>query len=159
MYLVPADGMVGFCNEVNDGSEPASGRSGSYLLRRGDEKLKVTGMPDVPREYRPYLLKEPITAEITAVGRYRTHPGLAGTTFRETTVTVNAGKRNGLLPGMELVVTSPDMVERVKITKVSEEAAEGTVTQSGDTDRAPKVGWKLSTWAPWHTKRDNQPKK
>src|SRR5438128_6024543 len=70
-YLVPADDVVGFCNRVNDGSEPRDGAHGFFLLRKDDEKKQVAGSPKVPKEFEPYLLSEPIVAEIVSVRAYK----------------------------------------------------------------------------------------
>jgi hypothetical protein len=107
----------------------------------------------VPKEYQRYLLKEPVTAEIIAVGKT-----VAGSSKyleeQETAVTINAGKAAGLLPGMILHPTysdNQDSSATVKITKVEADKGEGVLSQSGPSYSAPKVGWKLSTWAWWHT--------
>jgi hypothetical protein len=58
-YLIPADDLVDFCNSINGGREPRTGSHGFHLLRRGDEKKKVTLFPKVPDEYKQYLLAKP----------------------------------------------------------------------------------------------------
>ena len=149
MYLVPTKEIVGFCNEVNSGSEPRKELHGRYLLRRGDEKRQATGDPAVPAEYQSYLLKRPIEAEITKIGKVVTRPSKADFKFKDTTVTINAGKKHGLQSGMELYVTAPDrLVERVEIASVVDAESQGVITQIGEDEPAPKVGWKLSTRAP-----------
>ncbi len=50
-YLIPTNKVVGFCNDVNDGSEPRTDVHGSFLLRRGDEKKRVKGPPPLPAKY------------------------------------------------------------------------------------------------------------
>ncbi len=150
-YLIPADDIVGFCNNVNKGSEPRAELHGNYLIRNGDENKKATGFPNIPKEFKPYLLENPIQAEIVSVGKYTTKPSVCEWKFKETPVSLNAGKKQGLLPGMELNVFKPDnIVESVKITKVGEENSEALMTQVGEEELGPKIGWKLSTRAPWH---------
>jgi hypothetical protein len=159
-YMIPADEMIRFCNAVNEGSEPHVGVHGSFLLRRGDEEKKASGLPAVPPKYRAYLLKEPINAEIVAVGRSITRLDEADHEFIYATVTVSVGKDRGLLPGMELYVTSPDVgVESVEITTVDRVKAEGIIMQAGEHRRRPQVGWKLSTRAPWNPVEDQAPAK
>ncbi len=149
-YLVPADDIIGFCNNVNSGTEPRNGVHGSYLFRRGDEKTKVTGFPSVPEKYRPCLLTEPINAEIASVAKFTTRTSLADWKFKDTPVTLNVGSTAGVRVGMELYVTQPDdMVESVRITKVDEDRCEAIMTQMGETEPAPKVGWRLSTLPRW----------
>lgn len=150
-YLVPADDIIGFCNNVNMGREPRMNVHGSYLLRRGDEKRDVAGFPEVPNEYRPYLLAEPVEAKIIAVGPYTTRPSITTWKFKDTPVTLDAGTSKGLRVGMELVVTQPqNTVESVRVTKVEADRAEGMMTQAGEEERDPKTGWRLSTRAPWY---------
>ena len=101
-YLVPANAVVGFCNDVNSGREPRKQPHGRFLLRRGDETKKSSGSPAVPPEFQAYLIKQPIEASITQIGKTSTRPSRADFQFKDTTVTRNAGEKQGLHPGMEL---------------------------------------------------------
>ena len=158
MYLVPTKEIVGFCNEVNSGSEPRKELHGRYLLRRGDEKRQATGNPAVPAEYQSYLLKRPIEAAITKIGKVVTRPSKANFKFKDTTVTINAGKKHGLQSGMELYVTDPDrLVETMEIVSVTGSESQGVITQVGEDNPIPKVGWKLSTRAPWRSMDESKP--
>lgn len=151
MYLVPSDDIIGFCNEVNDGSEPRKAGHGSYLLRRGDEKKEVKGFPTIPAKCKTYLLAHPIDVEIVAIGKYTTRPSVCDWKFKDTPVVLNRGKVHGLLKGMKLHVVKPNnVVESVEVTKVEEERSEGIMTQAGEKEAGPQVGWKLSTRCPWH---------
>lgn len=148
-YLIPADDIIKFCNSVNEGEEPRNHAGGFYLLRLGDEKKAVTGLPKVPEEYRPYLLAKPIEATITAVSPYATRPSAATWKFKDTPVTLDIGTRQGLRVGMELFVTSPqNIIESVQIIKAEETHSEGIMTQIGEEEPGPKVGWRLSTQSP-----------
>jgi hypothetical protein len=155
-YLVPADDIIGFCNNINEGREPRMNAHGFYLMRRGDEKKKVIGFPKVPDEYRPYLLAKPIEAIIIAVGPYTTRPSVVEWKFKDTPVTLDAGAKQGLRMGMELVVTKPrDTVESVRITRVEEKRSEAIMIQAGEEEPGPEVGWRLSSQAPWNVRRTN----
>lgn len=158
MYLVPTNEIIGFCNEVNSGSEPRTEPHGSYLLRCGDEKRPATGDPAIPAEYHACLLKRPIEAEIIKIGKVVTRPSKADFKFEDTTVTLNAGKKQKLQPGMELYVTVPDrLVETVKIVSVTDSESEGVIIHvEGDNPR-PKAGWKVSTRPPWRRIEESQP--
>lgn len=150
-YLIAADDMVGFCNNINSGQEPRNDMHGFCLLRRGDESQPVTGLPKVPAEYQEYLLAKPIEATIIAVGSYKTRPSVVDWKFKETPVTIDAGTRQGLRVGMELSITKPgDKVEPVRITQVEEMRSEGVITQIGEGAPGPEVGWRLSTRSPWN---------
>ena len=153
-YLIPADDLVGFCNNINAGSEPRMQDHGSYLLRRGDESKKVTGFPQVPDEYLQYLLEKPIEAKIIAVGAPSTRPSVADWKFKDTPVTIDAGRKHGLRVGMELIVTKPgDAFGSFKITKVAEVSSEAIMTQMGEEGLGPQVRWRLSTQSPWRVER------
>ena len=91
-YLIPPDDFINFCNEVNDGLEPRKGVHGLHLLRRGDEQVEAEGLPTVPEKYRPYLLTDPIEAEIIRVGACT-----SDSDYKNTPVTLNRGKNVGLL--------------------------------------------------------------
>jgi hypothetical protein len=153
-YLIPADDFIGFCNNINEGSEPRNDSHGFYFLRRGDEKKPVTGFPKVPTEYEQYLLAKPIEATIIAVGPYTTRPSVVDWQFKDTPVTIDAGRQQGLRVGMELVVVKPrDTVESVRITKVEEARSDAVMIQAGEDEPGPKIGWRLSTQAPWNVER------
>ena len=151
-YLIPADDVAGFCNSVNDGGEARRNIHGSYFLRRGDEKKAVTGLPNVPVEYRDHLLKTPIEATITEVDVYVTRPSLSEWKFKDTPVVLDAGSSKGLRVGMQMIVINPrDVVENLQITEVGNARAKGVMTQIGEEATGPKSGWRLSTRAPWNT--------
>jgi hypothetical protein len=150
-YLVPADDVVGFCNAVNLGGEPRMNVYGSYLLRDGDEKKSAAGFPELPVQYRPYLLEKPIEAAILKVGPFTLRPSISTWKFKDTPVTLDAGTNKGLLVGMELVVTQPPhIVKSVRLTHVQADHSEGIMDQAGEEEPGPKVGWRLSTRAPWY---------
>jgi hypothetical protein len=147
-YLIPADDIVGFCNKVNAGDEPRKDMHGRYLLRDGDEKKDVKGFPSVPEEFKPHLLANPIEADIVGVGKATLR---SGSEFKETPVTLNSGKKQGLLVGMALEVIMPDnLVESVTVTKVEDERSEALMTQFGEKDAGPQIGWRLSTRCRWN---------
>ena len=141
-YLVPANDMVQFCNEVNSGDEPQEGIHGCYLLRRGDEEKDAQGFPAVPEAFKRFLLRHPIQAEIVDVGKVTLR---SDSKFKETPVTLNRGKKQGLLAGMALQVVKPDnLVEAITVTKVEEERSEAVMTQISE-EAGPQVGWTFST--------------
>jgi hypothetical protein len=153
-YLVPADDIVGFCNRVNQGREPRSEVCGSYLLRDGDEKKEVAGGPELPREFRDYLLARPVEATIVSIGKTTIRPSVTSWDFKDTQVTLSAGDKQCLKVGMELIVTEPRAIPQwVTLTKVESERSEGVLTRYLPDEPAPKTGWKLSTRAPWHAEK------
>lgn len=103
-YLIPEDEMIDFCNHINSGSQSVS-RTARFLWHVDDREKKSRGIPKVPPKYQPYLLKEPISAEVVWIGKTailerndRWPPGR----HRVTNVRLNRGKTDGLLRGMEL---------------------------------------------------------
>lgn len=158
VYLIPSDDVVGFCNKVNEGTEPRDAPHGFYLLRRGDEKKDVTDFPGVPQSYRAYLLGSPITAEIISINSVTTRPSVCEWKFRDTSVTVSAGAAQGLRIGMEMQVIQPrNVVESVTITHVEQSTAQAIMTQAGEESSGPEAGWQLSTRCRWAKERRTTP--
>jgi hypothetical protein len=145
-YLIAPDRIIDFANAINAGTEPSAlfgGRSGLFLLRRGDEKRPVAGRPDIPVEYLSYLLANPVTAKISSVQRTRLQES-----DRITNVTLDAGRAEGLKKGMELFVHSPSSsFASAVVEDVGEHAATAVVEQMlvSNDDPVPAVAWKLST--------------
>ena len=146
LYLIPANKIVPFCNVVNSRSEPRNDVHGFFFLRRDDEKKEAKGKPELPEEFMPYLLDEPVDAAIVSVKDIR------GNGNRKiATIIVNKGKKDGLLPGMELYVVKPDRVyARVILTKVEETQSEGEfILYDVLKTPTPVGGWQLSTCPSW----------
>lgn len=145
-YLIADDEIVDFCNDVNNGREPRIRAHGRHLLRAGDENKQATGEPEVPPQFRKYLLKKPITASIVAAGKASTRPSVSSFNFRDVEVTVDAGSKEGVVPGMDMHAVSPGAAfETVKITRVKDDTAFGIITQIGENQSMPQIGWRFST--------------
>ena len=145
LYLVPPEKMMKFCEGFNSGSYP------SFFFSKVKWGLgrytKLAGLPEVPEEYKKYLLKEPLDAEILSVGEPKQN---------NFPVTLNWGSRHGLYSGMKLHVTlSADSETRflwnsLEITAVSETRANGIFQLREDSQRIePKPGWRLSAPRRW----------
>lgn len=153
-YLIPTDDVIGFCNNVNDGTEPRNYLYGSYLLRDGDEKKAVSGSPALPEKYRSYLLAKPITVEIISVNSVATRPGASEWKMKETIVTLDAGKDKGLWKGMKMMVVKPaNVFQLAVITEIKDSTSQAVVTQFIEEESEPKKGWKLSTRFRWAKER------
>lgn len=149
-YLIPSDKMIDFCNSVNSKSEPRQEIHGRHLLRAGDELKPVKGDPDIPEEYKKYLLKEPVTAEIVSVDKVETRPFAGGGEFQETLVTLNKGISAGLLNGMELYIDDPNYcVGSVVLQEVNPHESKGIMRQFVEEKQMPQVGSKFSTLPHW----------
>lgn len=108
-YLVGEDDVRAFCNAANLGVEPRKDMwkdaeymsiyrlayLGIFYLRDGDEEKQVTGLPEVPAQWKSYLLKKPVGARVLSVEADRT-------------ATISAGVRQGLKVGMLLAVEGDD---------------------------------------------------
>jgi hypothetical protein len=146
LYLMDEDDLRGFCNAVNAGFEPRGGEDdpnyspllrgvhfGSFYLREGDEKKKVTGEPELPGGWRRFLLKEPVEGLVLSVGG------------GEGEAVVNVGARKGLRPGMLLFIVSdgqdlpPEFPDGMQVLSVEEETAKVRGLKRA------KVGDKVST--------------
>lgn len=156
-YLVPKDEMIEFCNTVNIGSE-RDWESGRFYLRRGDPTETPTGNPNVPEEFNPYLLQQPIDAKILTVGKYTTEPSVVEWKYKITPVTIDAGSASGLRIGMKLRVLeppTPSAYQTVEITKVEQNRSQGVIEQMGEDEPDPVVGSRISTRDPLY----NTPRK
>jgi hypothetical protein len=148
-YLIPADQMIEFANEINRGSEPRKSPRGLFLLKRGDEKKPATGAPALPTSYAAYILKKPIRTTVVSVGSSRV-VGDESFSDRHTQVVLNAGQAEGVKVGMEFYVYGPgSSFASAKITKTEEHTSQAELEQDEfpnlPKEPAPAVGWKLST--------------
>jgi hypothetical protein len=143
-YLIDVGHIVDFTNAINAGTEPSpifAGRSGRFLLRRGDEDKAVGGEPDLPNEFLSYILAEPIKARVTLVQEMRVERSR-----RITYVRIDVGSLDGVKQGMELYVHSPSSVfESAIVTSVGEHSAKAVIEQMELTDPVPSTDWELST--------------
>lgn len=161
-YLISPDEIVDFCNDVNAGREPRTSEYGRRhgmhamgFLRLGDGEKQAVGLPMVPQDYRPYLLEEPITASIIAIGKPVKNSGRYVEKWT-TAVTIDVGKKQGMLPGMQLYLIDPKRdanslgiydIDSLRISRVEKDKAEAVLEQIDNQNRSPylKVGWKVST--------------
>jgi len=144
-YLIPVNEIMEFTNAINAGTEPAlsGGRSYRFLLRRGDEKKAVRGLPRLPAEYLSNILPTPVETKISSVLQTRIEKSR-----RITYVALGAGTAEGLKKGMELYVHNPATVyAQATVTAVDEHSARAVIEQEEFElrDPAPSVGWRLST--------------
>jgi hypothetical protein len=67
LYLVPAEAGRTFCNGVNMMGFRSRPDIGTAYLREGDEAKMAGGLPEVPKEWEPMLLKAPFWGEVVDV--------------------------------------------------------------------------------------------
>ncbi|MEP6903613.1 MAG: hypothetical protein ABJA66_17955 [Actinomycetota bacterium] len=148
-YLIPSSEMMRFINTINEGYEPGSKLTffgNRFFLRTGDEDKQVSRMPNIPEQWRDYLLKKPIRARILEIGESIESVDEYGEQQKVTTVILNVGSNSGVKEGMEFMTISPSGVhEDVIITKVEKVKSQGKVIKSGLYATSPDLNWKLST--------------
>lgn len=66
-YLVPPSKMSDFVAAINQGREPRPRAWGSFFLADGDEYKPVSGLPEIPVEYRDRIRNRSLTAHVLAV--------------------------------------------------------------------------------------------
>jgi len=148
-YLVPADDIVGFCNQINGGSEPRTDMHGLYFLRCGDEDTAVDGVPELPLGYGDYLLKSPVEATVLSVGAPSPPPSGIKWKRQDIPLTLDAGSDQGLKVGMQVFVIEPwdifSLSSFIRITTVESDRSEAILAKFLKESRTPEVGWRVST--------------
>ena len=106
-YLIPKTQMLIFCDDVNSGRLRRSLKcgTGSYLLREEDGETDVSGLPVVPKEYRSWILREPILARATDSSASeprieRDDEGDIVLSMVDVTLTLDVGRDAGVFEGL-----------------------------------------------------------
>lgn len=108
LYLIDESDLKNFANAVNFGIEPrpslysrhySSPWYGSFYLRSGDERKKVSGKPRLPAKWLAFLLRKPVTATVINIEKVEKKNELVTII----TATINKGSRDGLKVGMKLL--------------------------------------------------------
>jgi hypothetical protein len=153
-YVVPDLQMRAFCNSVNArGNGSDIGFVREVWGQDGRRELPpVSDLPEVPPEYREYLLESPVEAELISVATPRNGSREhLGRLPRIVSGEASAGRSSGLLPGMRFYSGQQDDLHVGTI--VSVEADRSTIEFTYDADELssaalPRVGWALSTRMP-----------
>jgi hypothetical protein len=148
-YLIEDKKIIDFCTAVNNGREPRSHGHGSFFLKDKDESKTVTGLPELPAQFHGYLLDKPITGKVIfIVDKYnKRSKDMPDLKFRYTTVKVDKGKQDGVLPGMKLEIIERDAFgDDIEIMEVDEHESKGKIVQILDKySKSPKIGWRFTT--------------
>lgn len=157
MYLIPEDKIIDFCEAVNMGREPRSGSHSSHFLRDGDEQRAVSGFPRIPDEFSHHLKKKRVEAEITAIGPILREWSYDKFHHQVFSVTLNAGKEDGVRTLMALrLIESDGVYGDISVENVDDQSSEGImelITVKGKKEKTPQAGWKVST----HLHRSRNP--
>lgn len=147
-YLIGGDEFIKFANAVNIGYEPSfaiGGLSNHFFLRKGDIEKKVTGKPNLPEQYRNYLLEKPLRGKISAIKDTKIEQD-GSQRQRKSNVIINVGRSSGVKEGMDFLVYDPRRIsDEIKIIKVENDWSEGVIIQTYLESKIPSIGWKIST--------------
>jgi len=140
-YLVPPGDLQTFCNAVNHGGEPY------FLQRRGGGK--TAGVPTTAGSPLDCVLARPLWTRITSVGPSRARNGFGRYDDVATTVTLGAGRRQGVREGSVFLIQATGVFEEEElvVTKVDESSCEAelSIWAEAGTRRTPGVGWPVTT--------------
>jgi len=142
--------MIQFCNAVNSGSEYGANTL-NYLLRLRDREKPVFSLPDVPEQFRSYLLESPIECHITQIKSLPT----ASDDSKELLCRIDAGRNTGLTTDMELYLSVEDSFEwQVDVEEILADSSRVRVSKwlNLPTDYFPQVGDLLSTRRYWNNR-------
>jgi hypothetical protein len=142
-WIVPAEELRKFALSSN------SGLSGAGFVRRGADHpgqfggRMHRGLPELPDEYACFLLPAPVICTLTAIDTATSRSYVSGR-LASVCGTVDAGRREGLVPGIYLYANErlPYFIEVQTVSEVS-----GSVRLFGEGFRPDtvRVGLRLST--------------
>jgi hypothetical protein len=135
-YLIPEKRILEFINHVNGTSEPRHGggflTGGAGFLLSGGLDILVTGAPEVPSQYRPFLLMKPLmtaaveissrTNIITRYDRFEDEDCGAEARF-------GAGASSGIFIGMALHAQTSDVQAEALVKEVWISSSAGRIKQ------------------------------
>ena len=64
LYLIEKGNLLDFCNDINAGTEPRKDIHGRCYIREGDEKKQTSGYPELPQEWRGFMLQKPVHGSV-----------------------------------------------------------------------------------------------
>ena len=107
--------------------------------------------PELPEEYKSWLLSRTVSARVTSVGPSRLRDGKADIRFRITDIALDVGKADGVYPGMEFYLLD-DSSTSAKVTRVEDRQSTAEIVEvlsEGSEGRTPKAGVSVSSKPPW----------
>lgn len=128
MYLIPEEELSAFASAVNLGDEPRKDAQGMFLMRQGDEKRKVGGMPLLPLAQRSLIRRVPLEVGVDAAKLVRDdHADRCH--YR---LELDHGANDGLATGMKLRPIGAPAYGRVTLEQVTPTRAVGAISLFGD---------------------------
>jgi hypothetical protein len=149
-YLLSDVQMIEFVNAMHQGMEPRRGAHGLFLLATDDDKLPVSGLPDLPESVLASVRSTPLIVQVLSVESLER---MGDIEFPECRARLRIRIPDGefVVPGLEFEVTSPsDEYARFKVTDFfgTDALVEDDLFQDcADTEHLPTPEWKLSTGA------------
>ena len=93
-YLLPSKERLVFCSVVNLGEKVKYMRDGRFSIDSAPRRSHSEGLPEVPREWAPFLLQRPVSGTITEI-------------LADQVAIMDVGTRDGVRAGMEFVREEP----------------------------------------------------
>jgi hypothetical protein len=156
-YLIDDSDFVAFANCVNLGDPGARFHYMAHATDRastrdqdgedGNPPSWPPGLPDVPADYRKYILSAPIVCEVVTTNEVQSKPTDDGT-FYSIVATLNAGARQGVFEGMEFRRLKPDGFGEGFVKSVAMDTCVAELWESakrGETVQLPQPGWQFTT--------------
>jgi hypothetical protein len=153
VFLVEPADLLAFCNDINSACLRRSVPAGRYLLRVKDfDKERPKGLPEVPAEYKEYLLRRPIHGAVVRVGDDKQDVAVRAQQWLKsgTSLTLNVGKKDGVRSGMRFFLERDSGtvgLSQFFVISLSERQCELLQCRDDGQDRA-KVGLWLTTADP-----------
>jgi hypothetical protein len=119
-------------NTVNQGEEPRDSDWGEFYMGEGHEKIKVSGLPDLPKPWNQYVLEAPVRGKVVEY-------------LPDMMARVDIGRKDGLRAGMELVPAEEEFFSDQEIVTVEEAHATIKPKYPEGNYRAIRVGDLVST--------------
>lgn len=149
MYMISEMELPAFASAVNLGDEPREGALGSFLMRNGDERRKVSGLPILPPAQQSLIRDVPL--EVGVVSANRVHDNHADPFLCRYRLELDHGANDGLAAGMYLRETGVRAGNRITLEQTTPTRAVGTMSLFGDEcterDQRPSTTTRFTTGA------------
>jgi len=153
-YLLSDGQMMDFVNAMHRGWEPRSEPQGFFLLTKGDEKIQVSGLPELPKSVLASVRYSPLIGHVSAI---ESRERVGRPDFPQCRVRIRVRIPDGewVVPGLEFKVIDPiNEYADFRITEVAgtQVLAEDVMLQDClDTAHMPTTTWILSSgvYAEW----------
>jgi len=153
-YLLSDGQMMDFVNAMHRGWEPRSEPQGFFLLAKGDEKIQVSGLPELPKSVLASVRYSPLIGHVSAI---ESRERVGRPDFPQCRVRIRVRIPDGewVVPGLEFKVIDPiNEYADFRITEVAgtQVLAEDVMLQDClDTAHMPTTTWILSSgvYAEW----------